>query len=185
MGLLVWLKARARNRHERQGLDEWRRQWRAACGEEPDPTRIAALSAALERLGLSEEDAEIEREMLEGLELLAALRASVASGELPRVETGHRIVGADLCHFSAPASMPDEPSQPGGRLLLTALRAIFVGSARAVTVPWHAISDVLDEGRDVILVRHGRETFHRFRCNVYGDALSAAFLARTLSAGRK
>ena len=117
--------------------------------------------------------------MLDGLEQLAALRAASA---LPLVETGHRVVGTDVCHFTAPASMPDEEAQPSGRLILTSARAIFAGGARAVTVPWHSIGRVLQHDRDVTIVRHDRETLHRFRCNVFGDAMTAAFLAETLAA---
>ena len=184
MGLLRWLKGKSAPWQERSELDGWRREWRTACAE-PSAERVASLARSLDGLGLSEDDAEIEREMLEGLEHLVALHASIVSGQLPRVETGHRVVGTDTCHFSAPSSMPDEPSQPSGRLLLTSARAIFVGGARAVTVPWHAIVEVLDADRDVIFVRHDRQTFYRFRCNIYGDALSAAFLARTLAARQR
>jgi hypothetical protein len=77
--------------------------------------------------------------------------------------------------------MPDDPAQPSGRLILTGGRAIFAGGARALTLPWHAVSDVVPQSRDVVLVRRGGDTLHRFRCNVFGDALCAALLARTLS----
>lgn len=127
----------------------------------------------------------MEREMLGALERLVALRAALAEGDLPVVETGHRVVGTDVCHFSAPASMPDDPSQPAGRFILTSGRAIFVGGPRTLTIPWHGVGDVIDQDRDLVLVRHDRETHHRIRCNVFDDALSAAFLARTLAARHK
>jgi hypothetical protein len=180
MGWLAWLKRR-KNSSGDPRLDEWRQRWRSACAS-PDSDQIAWLSTALGGIGLPDEDIEIEREMLAGLEHLTALRAAITSSELPVVETGHRIVGRDTCHFSAPASMPDEPSQPAGRLILTSARAIFVGGAKSVTLPWHAVADVLNQERDVVLVRHDRETFYRIRCNVYDDSLTAAFLARTLAA---
>jgi hypothetical protein len=180
MGWLAWLKRR-KNSSGDPRLDEWRERWRSACAT-PDSDQIAALAATLRDLGLPDEDIEIEREMLAGLEHLTALRAAVASSELPVVETGHRIVGHDTCHFSAPTSMPDEPSQPTGRLILTSARAIFVGGAKSVTLPWHAVAEVLDQERDVVLVRHDRETHYRIRCNIYDDSLTAAFLARTLAA---
>ena len=180
MGLFRWLKGKSGSTNGSSALSSWQHAWRAACAE-PTAERAASLDAALQSLGLSEDDAEIEREMLEGLGQLVALSGAVSAGALPTIETGHRVVGADTCHFSAPASMPDEPSQPGGRLLLTSARAIFVGGAKASTVPWHAILEVIDQDRDVVLVRHDRATFYRFRCNVYSDALSAAFLARHLA----
>jgi len=138
----------------------------------------------LDVLGLPEDEVEIEREMLAGLEQLLALHDTIATG-LPIVQTGHRVVGTDVCHFTAPVSMPDEPSQPGGRLILTSDRAIFAGGVKATTVPWHAIGEVLHQERDLVLVRHGRETFHRFRCNVFADALSAACLAQRLAASHR
>jgi hypothetical protein len=181
MGLFRWLKGQTGSTNgSSAALSSWHQDWRAACAE-PSTEKARSLEAALDSLGLSEDDAEIEREMLEGLEHLVALRGSVAAGALPVVETGHRVVGTDTCHFTAPSSMPDEPSQPGGRLLLTGARAIFVGGAKALTVPWHAVVEVLDQDRDVVLVRHDRATLYRFRCNVYADALTAAYLARHLA----
>jgi hypothetical protein len=179
MGWLGWLKGKGRVR-EAPGLQEWRRQWRTACAE-AEAGSVAHLTAALNSLSLPEEDVEIEREMLAGLEHLIALRATVAASDLPVVETGHRVVGQDVCHFSTPASMPDDPTQPSGRLILTNARAIFVGGGKTVTVPWHAVSNVIDQERDLVLVRRDREAIHRIRCNVFDDVLSAAFVARTLA----
>ena len=142
---------------------------------------MASLSAELNNLALPEEEIEIEREMLDGLDQLVRLHAALSADGLPIVETGHRVVGAETCHYSAPSSMPDDAAQPSGRLIFTTARAIFAGGARALTLPWHAVADVVLQERDVILVRHDRETFHRFRCNVFADALCAGTLARTLA----
>lgn len=179
MGLLRWFKERTSGGDAR--LDQWRRLWRDACVA-PDVETAESLESALDAFGLPEEEIEIEREMLAGLHELTTLRGSVTSNGLPTIETGHRVVGTDRCHFSAPASMPDDSAQPSGRLILTSARAIFVGGARSTTIAWHAVAEVLQQERDVMLVKHDRETFHRYRCNVYGDALSAAFLARALAA---
>jgi hypothetical protein len=179
MSLLGWIRGRRGDDNGRK-LDGWRSRWQSATAA-PDRAAVAALTAELHGLGLAEEEIEIEREMIDGLEQLVALRASIDAGALPIVETGHRVVGTDVCHFSAPASLPDDPAQPSGRLLLTGGRAIFAGGARALTLPWHAVSDVVQRDRDVVLVRHGGEAMHCFRCNVFGDALSAALLSRTLS----
>jgi hypothetical protein len=179
MSLLGWIRGR-RDDDDTRRLQGWRSRWQRATAA-PDAAAVAALIADLDGLGLAEEDIEIEREMIDGLEQLVTLRASIDAGALPIVETGHRVVGTDVCHFSAPASRPDDPAQPSGRLILTSGRAIFAGGARALTLPWHAVSDVVQQERDLVLVRHGGESMHRFRCNVFGDALSAALLARTLS----
>ena len=151
MGLWKWWKSRGAGGDDSM-LGEWRLAWQEACAS-PDAAHVAALSARLNELGLPDDDVEMEREMLEGLEQLARLQALVAVNGLPSLETGHRVVGSDACHFSAPSSMPEESSQPSGRLILTSARAVFVGGAKATTVPWHAVSDVLQQQRDVVLVR--------------------------------
>jgi hypothetical protein len=164
-------------------LNAWRAAWQEACGD-PTAARLHTLTAQLTALGLPEEEIEIEREMLAGLDKLVTLHSSVSSGALPVIQTGHRVVGADACHFSAPCSMPDEASEPSGRLIITSARAIFAGGATSIAVPWHAVAKVLQQHRDVMLIRRDRETLYRFRCNAFADALSAALLARTLSSRR-
>ena len=99
--------------------------------------------------------------MLEGLESLVELGERFGSTGSPRFETGHRAVGADRCYFSAPASLPDDPAQPSGTLLLTATRAIFVGGARGVTIPWHGVGAIQRHDRDLVLVRTDRQDLHR------------------------
>lgn len=177
--MLGWLRKR-RTDGGIVKLREWRQQWLEAAAA-PDASAIDALSATLDGLALPDEEVEIEREMLDGLREVARLQAALAADGLPIVETGHRVVGVETCHFSAPSSMPDDAAQPSGRLIFTGARAIFAGGARALTLPWHAVSDVVQQERDLILVRHDRDTFHRFRCNVYGDALCAGLIARTLA----
>jgi hypothetical protein len=183
MSFLGWLKGKRGNQGN-SGRNAWHHEWLDACAA-PSRDRAAELGAALTALGLPEDEVEIEREMLAGLEHLADLRSSLPDGGLPTIDTGHRVVGTDRCHFSAPVSMPDEPAQPGGRLILTSARAIFVGGARATTIPWHAVSQVVHQQRDLVLVRRDREALYRFRCNVFADALEAVWLARTLAEGHR
>lgn len=180
MGLLGWIKTRV-SRDDRR-LQDWRQAWRKASTE-PTPDHVRSLRHQLDALGLPEDDLEIEREMLDALAAVLALAATVAESGLPILETGHRIVGPDVCHYTAPVSMPDEPSQPSGRLILTSARAIFVGG-RGVTVPWHAIAQVLHTDRDLLLVRRGQPSLYRFQCNTFADAMCAAFLARRLGEAR-
>jgi hypothetical protein len=139
----------------------------------------------LEAFGLPADEVEIEREMLEALLEREALASTVRGSGLPVVDTGHRVVGTERCHFTAPASMPDEPGQPGGRLLLTSGRAIFVGGAKGVAAAWHSVGEAHPFDRDVVLVRAGHDRIYRFRCNTYGDALRGAFIARELVAARR
>jgi hypothetical protein len=161
-------------------VEAWRADWaRAAARADVDAVVVAELRARLERWR-DEEDLEIEREMLDGLEQAIGLNSSIAADGLPIVATGHRVVGTDNCHFIAPASMPDDPAQPSGRLLLTSGRAIFAGGGRAITAPWHALTRPTQTERDLVLVRVDGSALYRFRCNSYGDALCAAIVARQL-----
>jgi hypothetical protein len=183
MGLFDWLTGRG-SPLEDSRLRGWREAWtRAAAATESQD--IARLAAELDAFGLAEDDIEIEREMLDALRERDDLSAAVRVSDLPRIETGHRVVHGEPCHFSAPVSMPEEPGEPAGRLLLTRGRAIFVGGANGITAAWHTISDATHRDRDVILVRNGREQLYRFRCNSYGDALRAAFIAGELVARRR
>lgn len=164
-------------------MQRWRIDWMKAVSN-PDAAALRDLRAHLDQLPVSDEDLEIEREMLEGLEHLTDFASTVARNGLPSLPTGHRVVGSDTCHFTAPASMPDDPAQPSGRLLLTSARAIFVG-ARSVTVPWHAVGQSMQTDRDLILVRLDGSALYRFRCNSFDDALCGAFIARRLARPRR
>jgi len=158
--------------------ESWRKAWTEAAAQ-PHCGRVASLQTELEALALPEEEVELEREMLDGLRSAAALSGTLETIGLPTVETGHRAAGGVVCHFSAPASMPDDPAQPSGRLLLTATRGIFVGGS-GPTIPWHAVSAVQAADRDVIVIRADRDTLVRFRFNSYADALCAVMLMRRL-----
>jgi hypothetical protein len=157
--------------------------WSEAAAS-PEAGRAEALRAELQAIAAAAaggDDCEIEYEMLAGLDALVELAASTSREGPPRIATGHRAVGADACHFSAPASLPDDPAQPSGTLLLTSARLVFVGGARSLTIPWHAVARCLHEERDVVLVRSDREDLYRLRCNSFADALCAAFLVRRLA----
>lgn len=180
MGIFGWWTREPR----RSRTEQWRKAWTAAAAQ-PSAEGLAALTSSLRELGLGEDEVEIEREMIEALQRVTALAAAVAARGLPVVETGHRIVATDICHFSAPASIPDDPSQPAGRLLLTSARAAFAGGAASRTVAWHGVAEATHQDRDLLLIRADRQTGHRFRCNNYGDALCAAFIARRLIAVRR
>lgn len=182
MALFGWLTGRGVSEHDRL-LRHWREAWEAAA-RTTDTGAVPRLRSQLDALALPEDEIEIEREMLDGLAELATLASSVGTNGLPAIPTGHRIVGADICHFTAPASMPDDPSQPSGRLLLTSARAIFIGGPGA-GAPWHSLGEAAHADRDLVLVRHDRSHLHRFRCNTYSDAMTAAFMARHLIAARR
>jgi hypothetical protein len=184
MGWFGWFKKNGSSAGSRE-LTEWRKTWSAAASGPADSSAVTDLRARLDAMALSADDKEIELEMLDALEELLQLRADVDRSGLPVVETGHRLVGTDSCHFSAPVSMPDDDAQPSGRLLLTATKAIFVGGARTATVPWHAIGEAVHHERDLLLIRKDREQLYRFRCNTFADALRSAFLSQRLAATRQ
>ena len=133
------------------------------------------------------DDLEIEEEMLDALRHLVALAVDLEAGRVPIVETSHRVVGPDRCHFSTPVSMPDDPAQPTGRLLLTSARAVFAGGARTPALPWHATREVIQSGRDLLFVSRNAQgdEGQRFRCNSFTDALCGAAIARHLMRSRR
>jgi hypothetical protein len=178
MGLLGWWKGRNGGAGPAK-LAAWRKEWTAAVAAE-DGAGVAGLRRSLDELGLTPDDLEIELEMIDGLSELSALAPRLREGNLPVIDTGHRVVGSDVCHFSAPASIPDDAAQASGRMILTSHRAIFAGGGRATSIAWHKIAEILQSDRDVLLVLHDRETGHRFRFNSFADALCGAALSRHL-----
>jgi hypothetical protein len=178
MGLRQWFTRRGAT-HVDSRLQRWREHWSKAAASSDD-IEIARLARDLDGFGFPEDDVEIEREMLQALIDREKLAATIRERGLPTVETGHRVVRGEPCHYSEPASMPDDAGQPSGRLLLTANRALFVGSGKTMTAAWHTISLAVHAERDVLLAKNGREQAYRFRCNTYGDALRAAFIADQL-----
>lgn len=180
MGLFGWLSKKTGGGDSREAR-AWREAWATAVAA-LDAGAPGRLDAALRRTPPFADDLEIEEEMLDGLRQLLALEQELGAGRLPVVDTSHRVVGTDRCHFSAPVSMPDDPAQPTGRLLLTSTRAVFAGGARTPALPWHATREVMQSGRDVLLVFRNsqEEDGHRFRCNSFADALCGAAIARHL-----
>lgn len=181
MNLFGWFKSRG---SERNGaLGQWRVEWAAAIegtgsGDERLRTRLAELAAI-------EPDVELEQEMLDALDQLRSVQADAATGGLPTVETHHRVIGADTCHFSAPASLASDQSQASGRVLLTGSRAVFVGAGRTSATAWHMVREIGRAERDVYFVRaDGSPTAH-FRFNTFGDAVVCAFLAKQLKSERR
>lgn len=177
MGIFGWLTGKS----TAPATGAWRDAWASAVAS-PDATAVARLDAALHQQPPLADDLEVEEEMLEGLRQLVDLHRDLAANRPPIIETTHRVVGTDLCHFSAPVSIPDDPAQPTGRLLLTSTRGVFAGGTRAPALPWHGVREVIQTGRDLLFVhnRAGTDDGQRFRCNSFGEALCAAAIARYL-----
>jgi hypothetical protein len=180
VGLWSWVRRRGAREDPRLGA--WKHAWTAAAAS-LDRGAAQHLRDRLNAFGLPDEDVEIEREMLDALEDAVALSTDIARAGLPIVETGHRVVGRDRCHFTAAASMPDEAGQPSGRLLLTSSRAVFVGGAAAVSTAWHMVAEARTVERDLLLVRTTGSRVFRFQCNSFSDALRGAIIARGLIRG--
>jgi hypothetical protein len=181
MGLFAWLTRASRGEDP---LRDWRRAWEAAVAR-PDRGSRAHLVDRLAALGNGGDDIEVEQEMLDALDALLILMDQLAATGLPVVDTTHRVVRGEVCHFTTPVSMPEDPAQPSGRLLMTASRAVFIGGPKGLAIPWHAAAEILRRDRDLVIIRADQQALFRFRCNTYGDALSAEFVARRLAAARR
>ncbi len=177
MRLFGWVaRRRARRPTARQ---KWRADWATALPS-LDARALIDLRERLTSEFRPDEDVELEEEMLEGFDALIALVTNLQQGSVPIVETSHRVVAHEVCHYSAPASMPDVAGSPAGRLLLTRSRAVFVGAGVVSKIPLHAVSRIAEHERDLLAARSDVDAVYRFRFNTYADALSAAALARHL-----
>ncbi len=96
-------------------------------------------------------------------------------------ETQHRVIGADTCHYMAPASLIEQVDS-GGKVFVTSARIIFAAGT-VVSWPWHQIARVRREERDLLLELKGRPGV-RLRLNTYEGALVIAALVERLSSNR-
>jgi len=165
----------ARDRH----LTTFRAEIDAAATS-GDRVRLEALQDRPAQLGLTDEDAALECEHVTGLLAALDLRERLERGDQPEViQTTHRAVAGESCHFIAPASFPDGLMDRGGKLFLTNQRALYLGqSTRAAA--WSQVTGVRDHERDIILTVQPLDLL-RFRCSSYVDTLRAVELARYLS----
>jgi hypothetical protein len=175
MGILSWLTGKNGG-----AAAAWHDEWRQALAS-PDAAAVASLEAALQRRSPISDDLELEEEMLDALRQLVDLSRELDAARLPVVETSHRLVGLDVCHFSAAVSVPDDPAQPTGRLLLTSRRVAFAGGGRVPALAWHAVRQVVQDGRDILFIHIGGEAGVRFTCNSFNDAVCGAAIARFLA----
>jgi hypothetical protein len=181
MGIFSWL---TRKKGRAAAQVAWHEQWARAV-RSPDPAAVASLEAALHRQPPLADDLELEEEMLDALRQLVQLSGELDAARLPTIDTSHRLVGADVCHFSAAVSVPDDPAQPTGRLLLTSRRAAFAGGGHVPALAWHVVRHVVQDGRDVLFVPVTEERAVRFRCNSFADAVCGAAIARFLLQRRR
>jgi hypothetical protein len=150
--------------------------WHAARTAEASPTTaaIAGLRARLASQEKAPDAWERQVEMIDGLEQVAAM----AGAEPATIETQHRVVGTDVCHFVVPACLVGLTDQPG-KLFLTSRRLIHVGGTVRAW-PWHRIGGVDRDERALEVTIIGTTDTINLICNTYGDAMAAAHLARRL-----
>lgn len=154
------------------GLALW---WNDANAVALRPTR-AGVDDLRPRVVQETEVDERERqvEMIEALDHLCAVSESAV---IPVLDTQHRVIGTDACHFMAPVGAPDH-GDAIGKLFLTSQRVIFAGGA-SIAWPWHRVRRVSRHERDVLF--EGGDTLAlRLRCNNYADALAAAAIGERL-----
>src|SRR5262252_11129350 len=105
MGIFSWLTGK-----NGSAARAWREEWTSAVAS-PDAAAVTSLEAALRRQPPIGDDLELEEEMLDALRQLVDLSRELDAARLPIIETSHRLVGTDVCHFSAAVSVPDDPAQ--------------------------------------------------------------------------
>ena len=109
MKLFGWISGVKKQDGRTAAIAEWRQKWMEALESDGSPS---PLREQLDALTTPDLDVEVEIEMLDGLEQLREAQRTVAAGTLPVVETHHRVIGADRCHFTAPASLPSDQHRP-------------------------------------------------------------------------
>ena len=163
--------------------DEWRE-----AGHKAVASLNAAAAGPLERprsAGRRQsrtKNSEIEEEMLDALGQVLALERELAMSRLPVVDTaqGGRDGSVPLQRsgLHAGRSGPADGAPPAD----VDARGLRRRSARTPALPWHATREVIQSGRDVLLVftNSQGDDGHRFRCNSFADALCGAAIARHL-----
>lgn len=151
--------------------------WKAADALALAPTAdaIAALRTSA-AAATDPDDVERADEILDGLDRVLALASQPA---LPVMATQHRVIGTDICHFAAPASLLGELESPG-KIFVTSSRLVFAGP-RVLSWPWHRVRKVQREERALSILIGGAAP-SALLCNSYGDAMAIAHLASRLGA---
>jgi len=178
----VWLLAGRGRRKRDPRLEAFHQEVAAAC-DAADGAAVDRLLARRAEVGLSEDEAAIEIEMLDGLREFLEFRAEAERDGLPVLDTQHRVLGADRCHFWTPAFPPDRV-EAGGKLFFTATRLVFLGGGVQAT-PWNAVAKIGREGCDLVVVVPSRDAIFRFRCNAFGEAMRAQYVAERLLAANR
>jgi hypothetical protein len=160
-----------------------RRAADVAWWRDAEAAAISPAAEAIDRLqremrdAASPDERERREEFVEGLTRLLEVSSN---GGLPRVETQHRVIGTDTCHFVAPAGVAGL-SDAAGKLFLTSQRIVFA-SHGVRAWPWHRVRAITRVGRALIIEVAGVEDPIQIQCNSYGEAMVAAHMGRGLAA---
>jgi hypothetical protein len=177
-----WLKrvlVRRKVRHPHPGVTAFRAAVAQAVAAEPHEDTIRELQSRAHALDVSDEEVELELEMLQGTLDLLAFRESVAQHGLPQVPHQHKALKGEPCHFAASAFLTADGAERTGRLMLTPTRLVFIATPLLV-VPWRRGVRVREDARDLIVQAPARGASFRFRCNTFSDARRACWLAGRL-----
>lgn len=150
--------------------------WSSANDVAKAPSRdaIEALRAQKTDPAIAPDIAEAQDEFLDALDALLTLPARES---LPAVPTQHRVIGADTCHYIAPASL-GEQLDGGGKVFVTSARLILVaGGVHAWA--WHTVVSIVRQERDLTLTVRGRAPVV-LRFNSYEHALMVNAMAERL-----
>lgn len=129
--------------------------------------------------GLTEEEVELELEMVEGALDALTLDERLAREGLPLVAHQHKALGDERCHFLASVFQADQDGHRTGRLFFTHRRLFFL-AAPVLSLPWSRVAALEGDERDLVITTVGGGEMYRFRCNSFSDARCGVVLARAL-----
>lgn len=158
------------------------RAYHAAAAEAIEagvPERLEALLTSPRDFGVSEDEVELEVEMLTGALDAIALRERIVAEGLPVLAHQHKALGDDRCHYLASVFLADDDGHRTGRLFFTNRRLFFLASP-VLTVPWSRIAALEAEERDLLIRTVGGGEVYRFRCNSFSDARCGVVVAGAL-----
>jgi hypothetical protein len=154
--------------------------WQAAdaAAEAPTGAAVDSLAVSLTPTSAASDELERQQEMLSGLRDLVEL---ASSDTLPVINTQHRAIGQDACHFIAPVSLAVEGGG-AGKIFLTSARLVFVGG-RLRSWPWHRVRKITRAGRNLLIIIAGEGEDLLLQCNTYSEALVARYFIQRLAPG--
>ncbi len=157
------------------------RQELQAAGTRGDRQELESLLKRPGELGLMDTEVASEIELIQAtLDLFDLEQQVEQTKQFPLIPGHEKIVGPDVCHFSAPAFVDKRGPDETGQLFLTNDRVVFLGST-LTAFSWRKVAVVRREGLDLVIQRNDRQTPLRFRMNSLSEALRGHYLAANLA----